>query len=142
MFIPLVLATLVLALAVGFVAVTVFTKPIRAILDRLIPDAISVAWLRYLKFAMCVVGIAGGVSIRNLERYIGTGSAGPVELTGQRWALELLDTAIGSIGAITWMLLVFFVIALVAYVIVRIFEMRKTPKEKNVPGVKDGAPAE
>jgi hypothetical protein len=48
-----------------------------------------------------------------------------LDLTRERWLMEVYSTAIGSLGAITWMLLVFFVFALLAYVIVRAFEMRR-----------------
>ncbi len=39
--------------------------------------------------------------------------------------MELYRTIIGTLQGIAWMLLVFFVFALVAYVIVRAFELKK-----------------
>jgi hypothetical protein len=39
--------------------------------------------------------------------------------------LEVYRTIIESLQGIAWLLLVFFVIALLAYVIVRIFEMKR-----------------
>ena len=119
--------TLLVALAVGTLAALLFTRPVRRIMERIVPDRISGAWVRYLIFAMYVVGLAGGVNVRRIERYLSPAEPeGQVlELTRERWLMELYSTAIGSLGAITWMLLVFFVFALVAYVLVRGLEMRR-----------------
>jgi hypothetical protein len=51
-----------------------------------------------------------------------------------RWVLELYRTVIEAMQAMAWMLLVFFVCALIAYVIVRVFEMRRLPKEPRGAG--------
>jgi hypothetical protein len=47
-----------------------------------------------------------------------------VELTTERWILEVYRTLIGTLQSVAWMLLVFFVFALIAYVVVRIGERR------------------
>jgi len=127
MIIGLLGVTLLVSLAVASVAVLLFTRPVRRIMERIIPDRISAAWVRYLVFAMYVVGLAGGVSVRRIERYLSPAEPeGQVlELTRPRWLMEVYSTAIGSLAAITWMLLVFFVFALVAYVVVRAVEMRR-----------------
>jgi hypothetical protein len=129
MFLTLLFVTLLLAAAVSFAVSLAFSKPITSILGRIIADEISSAWVRYLKFAILVVGISSGVRIHELERYISPGryQEKPVilELTSERWVLEVYRTIIESLQGIAWMLLVFFVVALVAYVIVRIFESRK-----------------
>jgi hypothetical protein len=119
--------TLLVGLAVSTLAVLLFKRPVRRIMERIIPDRISAAWVRYLIFAMYVVGLAGGVNVRRIDRYLSpTEPEGQVlELTRDRWVMEVYSTAIGSLGAITWMLLVFFVFALVAYVVVRAVEMRR-----------------
>jgi hypothetical protein len=46
-------------------------------------------------------------------------------LSFDRWIFELYRAAIETLQGIAWMLLVFFVFALIAYVIVRIGEGRK-----------------
>ena len=46
-------------------------------------------------------------------------------LTGNRWVLEIYRTVIGRLRSTALVLLLFFVFALVAYVIVRAFEERK-----------------
>jgi len=127
MIIGLLGVTLLVSLAVASVAALLFTRPVRRIMERIVPDRISAAWVRYLVFAMYVVGLAGGVSVRRIERYLSPAESGGqvLELTRGRWFMEVYSTAIGSLSAITWMLLVFFVFALVAYVVVRAVETRR-----------------
>jgi len=134
MFITLLIITFVIALAVSSVVVLIFAGPINAILARIISDQISRAWSKYLKFAIYVTGISSGVRIWDLEKYITEprfeGSK-IIELNTERWVLELYRTIIGTLQGIAWMLLVFFVFALVAYVIVRAFELKKKNSTAN-----------
>ena len=129
MFIILLIVTLLVALAVSLLVVRAFNRPIDLILRRIISDEISVAWLRYLKFAIVVVGVSAGVRIYELEKYITPQfqdkAARIVELTPERWILELYRTVIQTLQGIAWMLLVFFIFALMAYVIVRFSETRR-----------------
>lgn len=124
----LLLATLVLAIAVSIAVIRAFSKPLDNILKRIIGDEISAGWLTYLKFAILVVGVSAGVRIREIEKYAtplrGEKETHVFDFTFERWVLEIYRTAIETLQGIAWMLLVFFVFALVAYVIVRIAEMR------------------
>jgi hypothetical protein len=132
MFITLLAVTFLIALAVSAIVVRMFTKPIDGILRRIISDEISVAWLRYLKFAIYVVGVSGGVRIWELEKYVTPqpyAQAQVVELTRDRWVLEVYRTIIEALKDIAWLLLVFFIFALIAYVIVRAFELRRGKPE-------------
>ena len=134
MFITLLIVTFVIALVVSSVVVLIFARPINAILARVISDQISRAWSKYLKFAIYVTGISSGVRIWELEKYITEprfeGSK-IIELNAERWILELYRTIIGTLQGVAWMLLVFFVFALVAYVIVRAFELKKKNSTAN-----------
>ena len=134
MFITLLIITFVIALAVSSIVVLIFAGPINAILARIISDQISRAWSKYLKFAIYVTGISSGVRIWDLEKYITEprfeGSK-IIELNTERWVLELYRTIIGTLQGIAWMLLVFFVFALVAYVIVRAVELKKKNSTAN-----------
>lgn len=127
MFLTLLIVTLAMATFVSFIAVRLFSGSITTILDRIISDKISRAWVKYLKFAIYVVGISGGVRIRSLERYITAGynKEKPIDLNIERWVLEIYRTIIESLQSIAWLLLVFFIFALIAYVIVRGIEARK-----------------
>ena len=108
----------------------VFRRPIDSILQRIVADKISAAWSRYLRFALYVVGISGGVRIYQLEKYVSPrGKDHPaLQLNMDRWVLELYRTVIEAMQAMAWMLLVFFVCALFAYLIVRVVERRQNLK--------------
>ena len=126
MFLVLLVVTFVVAAAVSFVVARVFSDSIGRILGRLIPEELSSAWHRYVIFALYVVGISGGVRVWSLEQYISP--RGPqeqiLELTAERWTLEVYRTVIGTLQGVAWMLLVFFLFSLIAYVIVRAVELR------------------
>ena len=126
MFLALLLVTFVLAAVVSFCVVMVFDKPISTIFRRIIQDEISSTWHKYVKFATYVVGISGGVRIHQLERYISapTKDSQVLELNNERWILEIYRTIIETLQAIAWMYLVVFIFALIAYVIVKAFELR------------------
>ena len=123
--------TFLIALLVSFITASIFRKPLKSILGRLIPEDISLAWAKYLQFAIYVVGISSGVGIYQLERYVtpqfyNEKTQDIIILNTDRWALEIYRTIIGTLSGIAWMLLAFFVFALVAYVIVRIYESKKS----------------
>jgi hypothetical protein len=130
MFMLLLLLTFSLALALSALVMRTFTAPIGSILKRIIADDISTAWLKYLKFAILVVGTSAGVRIRELEKYAAPLRSDSMKLTDftvDRWVIEILRTAIETLQGIVWMLLVFFLFALIAYVIVRIAELKFGP---------------
>ena len=136
MFLTLLVVTFVISVLVALVVAAMFAKPIDTILRRIIADEISMAWLRYMKFAILVVGVSAGVRIYELEKYISPArfdkESRILELTQDRWILEIYRTVIEALQGIAWLLLVFFVFALVAYVIVRIAEM-KTGDQRSLP---------
>ena len=127
MFLSLLAVTFFVSLFVCFVVAKLFAKPIDGVLERIVAEDIAYAWTKYLKFAIFVVGISGGVQIRYLENFLREPSEHfvPPTLSIDRWVLEIYRTIIESLQSIAWMLLVFFVFALIAYVIVRVFELRR-----------------
>jgi hypothetical protein len=74
-----------------------------------------------------VVGISGGVSLYKLEQYVNAPhkDARVLELTAETWTLEVYRTIIQTLQSIAWMLLVVFAVALIAFVILRAFEIRR-----------------
>ncbi|MDP2284088.1 MAG: hypothetical protein Q8L06_08105, partial [Pseudohongiella sp.] len=110
----------------SYTAARVFRKPMGEIFSRIIQDSISAAWQRYIMFATYVVGISGGVRLYELERYITpqVQEFGVLELSGERWILEIYRTLIASLQSIAWMYLLDFNLALIAYVIVPGFELK------------------
>jgi hypothetical protein len=129
--ITLLITTFVVAFAVASLVVLIFNRPIENILRQVLPAELSPAWAKYLRFAIYVVGIGGGVRVWDLEKYMTAQEPYYVivELTRERWLLELYQTIIGTLQSTTIMLLVFFVFALIAVVIVRIFEKRQIKAE-------------
>ncbi|OGC96427.1 MAG: hypothetical protein A2W25_01620 [candidate division Zixibacteria bacterium RBG_16_53_22] len=125
MLISLLAANLVVAFVMSFIVAAVFRKPISRILQRLIGDDIYEAWVKYMIFAIYIVGISGGIRVWAIEKYLNPDPEGAVlVLTQERWLLEIYQTVIGSLQSNVWMLLVFFIFALMAYVIVKGFEMK------------------
>ena len=135
MFFALLIVTLLVSLLVCYLVARAFDKPITTILERIVGPEIAGAWAKYMKFAIYVVGVSGGVRIYDLERYLPqpesyTPDAKPIPmpsltLTPERWLLEIYRTVIETLQALAWMLLLFFLFALIAYVIVRIWGGRK-----------------
>ena len=135
MFYALLLVTFAVATGVSWLSVRIFAKPADVILKRIIQDDIYRSWLTYLKFAMYVVGISAGVRIRQLEQYISPQDwqrEGQIlVLNSERWTLEVYRTIIETLQGIAWVLLVYFVVALIAFVIVRIVEVWRKPKPES-----------
>lgn len=126
MFYTLLVITFLIALAVSFGVVRLFDRSLASILRRIVAEELSGAWHRYIKFAAYVVGVSGGVRIRQLERYISTPQKDEevLVLTSERWTLEVYRTVIETLQGIAWMYLLVFVVALMAYVFVRGFELK------------------
>ncbi|MGI2069482.1 hypothetical protein [Shewanella baltica] len=131
MFFTLLFITFALSITVSFLVVSIFKRPLGEIFSRIIQDSISAAWQKYIIFATYVVGISGGVRIYDLERYI-TARHKDVEilqLTLERWTIEIYRTIIETLQSIAWMYLIVFIFALIAYVIVRGFELKNANKQ-------------
>lgn len=127
MFVMLLIVTFILAFGVSFLTAKIFEGSISKILAKIIKDEISAAWEKYLKFALIVAGISGGVRLWEIERYITSQIEGEhiLALTPERWALEIYRTIIGSLQSMVWVLLIFFIITLIAYVIVKGRELKR-----------------
>ena len=127
MFFTLLAVTFLISLLVSFIVASIFNKPIHMMLQRIIQDEISEAWEKYLRFAIYVVGISSGVRVWDLEKYITpTARDGKLlELTQERWVLETYRSVISALQGTVMLQLAFFIFALLAFVIVRAFELKK-----------------
>lgn len=127
MFLILLLVTFLIALATSTLVASLFNRPVKKILDRLVSEELGATWKRYILFAIYVVGVSGGVRVWEIERYITPRSKedAPILLNSDRWVLEVYKTVVGTLQSVAWMLLVFFLFALLAYVVVRGFELRR-----------------
>lgn len=126
MFLILLIVNFAIALTTAATVATLFNKPIAAILSRIVVEELSKAWQRYITFAIFVVGVSGGVRIWDLEKYVTPHEKDQpiIVLTPDRWALEVYRTVIETLQSTAWMLLVVFMVALIAVVIVRGQEMK------------------
>jgi hypothetical protein len=136
MVVVLLITTFLIAFGVASIVSFIFAKPIDLILKQVVPDELNQAWARYLKFAIYVVGIGGGVRVWSLEKYLTVQEPylEIVPLTPARWLFEIYETVIGTLQSTAILLLVFFVFGLIAVVIVRIFEPKtlKTDAQKKL----------
>ncbi|MFC3067910.1 hypothetical protein [Phenylobacterium soli] len=91
MFPVLLAATFLASLLVCAMTVVLFLPPIRRILEgRLSPQA-TMLWTRSLLFAVCVVGVAVGARIWDLQRYLSA-----PEITTDQLSLEVYKTVIAT----------------------------------------------
>lgn len=125
MFFALLLVTLLVAVAVAVLVAWGFDRSVGAILARIVADEVSRGWQRFVRFALLVVGVSSGVRIYDLERYLETAPERAAVLTTERWVLEVYRTVIGTLQGVAWALLLFFVAALIAYVLVRRAELKR-----------------
>ena len=127
MFIILFVSSIVLALVTSFIVVRVFRPPVDSILKKVVGEDVYAAWSKYLVFAIYVVGFSGGVRVWEFEKYLLPKDEGGKTLVmdGERWMVEIYRTVIGTLQSVAWMLLVFFLFAMIAYVILRAMELRK-----------------
>ncbi len=131
MFVTLLLVIFALAVAMSFITAKFFSKPVHKILTRLVSEELAPTWQKYILYAIYVVGISGGTRVWEMERYIDPDKEGRVlVLNGDRWLIEIYKTIIGSLQGVAWMLLVFFLFALVAYVVVKGFETKRNMEKQ------------
>ncbi|MDK9698573.1 MAG: hypothetical protein OEM52_00285 [bacterium] len=134
MVITLLFLTLALSAATCFSVNQVFHKTVLKMLSKIFPDDITLAFRRYLAFALYVIGIGGGVRIYDIERYInpakrgGEESFAPLLLNNERLLLEMVRTLIETLQALAWALFVFFLIILIAWLIIANRQRHTTPQ--------------
>ncbi|WP_206528062.1 hypothetical protein [Marinitoga sp. 38H-ov] len=83
-------------------------------------------------FAIYIMGISSGVRIWELEKYFGYQYMGEngillnnaISLTTERWILEIFRTIIEALQGVAIILLIFFIFALIAFVLMRAFETK------------------
>ena len=80
-----------------------------------------------------VVGVSGGVRPLELEKYLTPNRPGATapELSLERWTLELYRSLIDSLQSIAWMLLLFFIGAMIAYVLVNTVGRRARARDED-----------
>jgi hypothetical protein len=117
---------------VCYIVSFVFTDPINKIIKRIISEDIYTAWAKYIQFAIFVVGISSGVRIWELERYmVSLNEANSAfSINFNRFFLEIYRTVLGSLQGIAWLLFVFFLVSLIAFIIIKVFSEKKEELKK------------
>jgi hypothetical protein len=130
MFLSLLATILAIAVLLTSVVVYAFYKPIRGIFDRLIGDALAESWVRFLTFALYVVGISSALRAHRLDKYVTMHDGGRLraELNTNTWVLEIYQSVQEVLGGLAWSLMSFFIVALIAFIIVRAFELKRKEK--------------
>lgn len=131
MFFSLIIACTLLSLFVSIIAMLFFSKPIRMMVTSILPQELADAWATFMKYMIVVIGVGGGVRVYNYEKYIDTGAKDhiPTPLTNERWALELYDTLLNTLSSIGWLVFWLFAVVMIAYVILKVRERRKSTPE-------------
>lgn len=134
MFYALLIVTLAVALVTSLLVARFFSDAITKILNRIIGPDLTEAWRKYMSFAIVVVGVSGGVNMWEIQKYLQNGREQTLELNGPRWTIEIYRTAIDTLSQISWVMLLFFLCAMVAYVIMRVAESSRAGR----PSARDG----
>ena len=124
MFLTLLLVTFVLAVLTSFVVERAMRKPISQILGKIVGD-LAGAWQKYVSLGLYVMGIAWGAPVSRLQYYLDPGfQSERTPLDMPHAILEGYRTIIDTMAGVTTLLLAFFVVTMIAYVIVRGQEAR------------------
>ena len=116
-----------IALLITSVVVWVLRPHVRGILHRLVGESLADAWVNFLTFALYVVGVASAVRAYRLDRYVIKAHEGAIlaELNLNTWVLEIYQSVRSVLGGLAWSLMSFFIVALIAVIIVRAFELKR-----------------
>ena len=133
MFYAILAVTLTVSLLTSILVVRFFNGAVKKILARVVGEDLAEAWGKYMSFTIVVVGVSGGVRISDLERFVPNGREAGLELTGVRWTIQIYRAAMDTLSQIAWVMLLFFLCTMVAYVIMRATEAwreeRRGPSE-------------
>lgn len=126
MFLSLLPVTLGTAILTSILVMLGFRKPIRTILEKIVSETLAPAWTRFMNFVVFVVGVSCGVDVYKIERYVFPQGANsqipPFTLDLNRWMLEIYSVSISSLKGIAWALMMFFMVTLVVFAVVRVIE--------------------
>ncbi|MEC5205198.1 hypothetical protein [Vogesella urethralis] len=131
MFYALLIVTLGVALLTSVLVARFFSDAVLKILKSIIGPELAEAWRKYMSFAIVVVGVSGGVNMWEIQKYLQNGREQVMELNGPRWTMEIYRTAMDTLSQISWVMLLFFLCAMVAYVIMRVAESSREQRRSS-----------
>jgi hypothetical protein len=128
MFITLLIVTLVFALALSLGVVWFLTAALRGVITQIVGATAASYWYRFAVFALYVTGVAYGVDIYRLERYIQRTYKDQITATLDldAWIFEIYHVIERTLAGLATGAMVIFVFSLIAFVIVRGFETRRS----------------
>jgi hypothetical protein len=128
----LLLLTIATAVTTAFVLARLTDKLVALLIGRLVDDKeLCTAWTKYIRLAIYVVGVTGGVKVYQLERYL----SGSYELDPEigRIGIEIFRAASDAAVAVIWLLLPVFLVSLIIGEVRKVVGARKaetTEEEK------------
>lgn len=135
MFIVLFLATFLLAFAISSGVAWAGKEPIEGILHHFFSLNVTAAMSKYLRLAIVLIGVSSGARIRVLEEYISASPANKLQmtdaLTQEFWVVELYRTCITTLEGILWLLLLFSLVVLAAYWMMRKSALKEQQASEN-----------
>lgn len=135
MFIVLFLATFLLAFAISSGVAWAGKEPIEGILHHFFSLNVTNAMSKYLRLAIVLIGVSSGARIRVLEEFINASPANKLQmtdaLTQEFWVVELYRTCITTVEGILWLLLLFSLVVLAAYWMMRKSALKEQQASEN-----------
>ena len=144
-FILLLVIPLTCAIVVSFFVVMVFRTPLSAIFKRIFRNEISAWLIKYVKCATYLFGISGGLIGHLSEEYMPAKYLSEVALDSESSDFDdefmsefghnlwismiiglIMSRLAGTLHAIAQMYLVLFVVSIIAYIAVKVSELRET----------------
>lgn len=110
MFYALFVVQLAVALGASFAAAVLFDRATGAVFAQSFGADVGRGWRWLVRFAVLVVGVAGGVRRYELEGYAADGTA--PDLNAAEWLLTVYRSAIEALESVVWALLLFFLVVL------------------------------
>lgn len=122
------LFSLMLSLFLSFFVYQLFSHSILMILNKLVDSEFARAYHRYLKFALILVGVSNGTNVYRLTNLMSEENKHlDISMGSDRFFLEIYQVCIETLGSVAWVLFLFFIVSLIAYLILN----RKKIHENN-----------
>ncbi|HVE12296.1 MAG TPA: hypothetical protein VNI01_02775 [Elusimicrobiota bacterium] len=105
------------AAAVSGCVLVAFSRPMDAVLLRILSGELAAAWSKYAKFAVLVASFSGGLRINQLEAL----SMMTTPVSANRCLMEVFQAVSGTLQEASWALLLFFGGTLIAYAVTQVY---------------------
>ena len=123
------LMSLAVSFGVSHLVANSFLQSVDEMLKKMVFDEMRLAWLKYVKYAIYVGGVASGVRIAETQKYVNQNG----QLSAGAWVREIYVTVIEALKGILWILLLFLAIGLIAYIVLRVVESRHEDAAGSAP---------